>query len=359
MESKHKESKLQEILYRNKINSKTLQGGNNNTTTILKEKENQQQEEEKIKQAIITKEIEFINKLKEKELLMTEEFMKQLNEINKTLQEKTIENEKLMIDLDILKSKSQSKQFEENDKLADLQQKIFVLEADNENLKLKNKLNTELIAQLEIKSMNEKDKFFNTESTINNEIFKSIDGTFIKQSQNFKKEILNIELKSHVSKLEQTLESKEKLIENLKEKIKGITNESTRKEIDLKNNLHENKNKNTTDLYKKIQSLEFEKSDLLLENEILKNNLDKAFEKIKLQEDIIRNKSGNFDSLLDKEKAEKEIMVKKLKEMANIYKENHERLFDEAQNLKDLLNKKDDELEKTKIKYESRIQKVI
>lgn len=339
-----------------------------------KEKVIQQQMDEKIKAALAAKETELKNKFKEKEFIAREDCSRQVYEINKILQEKILQNEKLIFEMEILKSKFHNKELDEKEKLEELRASIFLLETENEKLLLTNKMNNEIIAQLESKSFNnltnnltDKEKINDSEPNSSNDFNYNIDNNksfnsknpFNKQKQFFKNEILIIELKSQISKLENSLEAKEKLIENLKDKIKVYSNDNLRKEYELKHNLFEIKNKELAEFYLKMQNLESERRNLIEENECLKSNLNQALEKINEFEDLIKTKYELIESDLQKEKQEKQILEKKLKEISGYYKENHESLLEEANDFRELLSRKDQEIEKLKSFYEKRIQQVI
>jgi len=225
------------------------------------------------------------------------------------------------------------------------------METENEKLSLSNKLNNELIADIEknafknnnlIHSINEMDKISELD----------------KCNFQYKNEILIIDLKTHIKKLENNLEIKENLIEKLKEKIKISNNENLRKTFELKHHYHEYKNKEFNNILKKIQTLEQEKIALINENEKLKLNLQKLNEKNKFLENEIRSKYENIENDLISERSQKENMNSQLKEISKIYRDNQQKLMDDAVTFQDLLRKKEEENQKMQQDYEERIYHV-
>jgi len=313
------------------------------------------------------KEADIANKFKEKEIKIREDFNRQLKDLNKRLQEKTLQNEKLIFEAEILKSNNQNKDIDDKEKYVEFRSRIKNLETDNEKLILTNKMNAEIISQLENKkNLNlEKSEKLHSEDFLNEPSGKQFylnstnTSNFSRQNKFYKNEILIIDLKSQISKLENSLEAKEKLIENLKDKVKNYTNDNLRKDFELKNNLFDMKNKELNQFYSKIQTIENEKNALIEENEELKSSLEKSLNKIRELENLINNKYLYIESSHEREKADKEILENKLREMSKIYKENHENLIQDANYLRGILAQKDEEIEKIKARYENRIQQVI
>jgi len=345
--------------------SKNIENSINDKNKNNVENEIRQKLEENFKQLLMKKEDELADKFKEKEFILREECSKGINELNKNLQEKILQNEKLIFEMEIMKSKLNTKEIDDKDIFDELKAKILLLETDNQKLVLTNKMNNEFIEQIEAKNLNaEKEKINNNENLFKQSETslnpKTYNNNSNKQNSFYKNEILIIELKSQISKLENSIEAKEKIIENLKEKIKEFTQENLRKDFELKNNLYGVKNKELNELLIKIQKKQKKKKKKkILENEELKKNLDKSLQTVNELEDIIKNKYTSIELNLENEKNEKEILDNQLKELTKIYKENHENFLEENFNLKDLLIKKEEELEKMKCIYEKRIQQVI
>lgn len=344
------------------------------------------------KEIINQKENDLVETFKNKENLIREEYTKQLSEVNKVLQEKIAYAEKLYLEMKILKTKNNSNNILPQEKEDEYLQKIAILETENQKLKLENKLNVEIIGQREsnnnangnltIKNNNLPDgkEFYNQDRfkvnacenilNINNvdsdknalenakNLNMSIQSNFTKHSQYFKNELIIIELKSEKNKLESLLDQKDKLIDALKDQIKHISNESFKKDFMLKNNCHDITNKDFTELMSKLQNLETEKINLLSENKNLKLSLSIAQEKIELLNLTITNKFESNEIDFNNSKAAKETLEIQISELTKVYKINMECLAEEANNMRSLIKRKDEEYDLMKKRYEIRIEQV-
>jgi hypothetical protein len=106
--------------------------------------------------------------------------------------------------MEILKSKYNNKELDEKERLEELKAKLFLLETENEKLNLTNKMNNEIIAQLETKNLN------NIENNINDKD-KIIDTDPSTSNNNFNNEILNYGKDQQV-----------KLLKNLRKTVDNI-----------------------------------------------------------------------------------------------------------------------------------------
>jgi hypothetical protein len=319
-------------------------------------------EDKKINKLLQKKENELSNKFKEFECLIREECLIEINKLKKNINEKISENEKLKYEIDLLNSEYNKNYLNDIEKL---KLKIFQLETDNEKLSLTNKLNNDLISDMEKKLLNnnnlihiindmekdmEKDKEKEKEKEKSNELEKCND--------QYKNEILIIELKTKIKKLENDLEIKEIIIENSKQKIKELNNDNLTKDFKLNHIYYDTKNKEFNEIIENIKNLEKKNTSLISENDLLKLNLKKFNKKIEFLENENKTNYENIEKDLIIERNEKEDLNLKFKDLSKIYQENQQKLMEEVIYMKNLFNKKESEIIKKQHDYEERIYHV-
>jgi len=320
--------------------------------------------EEKLRIKFDEKEKELKHKLKEKEDHLKEEYLQEIKGLTKKMDEIKSQNDKLKFENIDLKALMDDFENNKHEREIEFKREMILKENDNEKLQKKLKELQNEIEDLERK-ISDKSNDFNSRIRTSEQN----EGKFIYQINLKEKKIKELEeeieiLKNLVVDLqgacrenELKLENKQKIINQLKLTLEENAQEvkNLESEIGL---LQQNNMRELEQITIKISDLSQERENLVLENEDLKSALLKATNRIGELNEIIELKYQGIENQLIKEKASKENIERRCKELQKKFNSNNEKLCSENNELKRVLEQKQIEIENILTKYETKIQKV-
>lgn len=310
--------------------------------------------EEKIRAKFEEKERKIKEKFKDREDNLKNEYFKEINIINMSVEGYKLENEKLKIEIknlkNLLEASENSLQENEIEFKKALDQKDKDYQKLQKNLKeLQNDIH-ELESKYTDKTHEYQTKLKNAEETetkllhqiqFKEKKFKELDEEF-SQMRGYL-----MDLQASMREYEIKTDTKDKIIAQLKNQNKEILKEFNKKESEYTYN-----EESKYDLGMKCNAL-FE------ENEELKENLLKASENLQKLNELIEDKYSGLEMNLHKEKSKNENNERKYREAMKKMKDNEQRLNQEIDSLKDLLVNQQDDFEKVRNRYDSKIQSVL
>jgi len=321
--------------------------------------------EEKLRIKFEEKEKELKQKFKEKEDILKEEYIQEIKGLTKKMEEIKSENDRLKFENIDLKASLEDQENYKHNREIEFKREILLRDNDYEKLQKKIREMQNDLEELENK-LKEKGNDFNNKSRnweqneakyvyqINSKEKKIKD--LLEEVDNLKN--LVIDLQSVCKEFEQKIENKQKIIDQLKQKNEESVQEIKNMESEI-GEIQQNNMRELEQITIKITELSQEKDNLILENEDMKNALMKATNRIRELNEVIELKYQGIENQLVKERTMKENLERKFKDMQKKYNINHEKLIEEINDLKNVLDKKQIDMDNLVTKYETKIHKVL
>lgn len=310
------------------------------------------------------KEKELKQKHREKEDLLKEDYLSEIKNLSQKIEELALENDKQKFDIIDLKAVIDDYENAKHEREIEFKREILLRESDYEKLQKKLREMQAEVEELENKISEKANDFtlklrhseqnegkFTLQLAQKDRIVKELD----EQLNGLRNVILDLEAGNKECELKS--ENRQKIIEQLKaqndellNKIKNLENELGR--------IQQNNMKELELITHRITELMAEKDHYAAENEDLKNALLKATNRIRELNEVIEVKYQGIENQFLKEKTLKENLERKLKDFQKKYSLNNESLIKENNELKNLLEKKNIEMENSITKYQTKIHKV-
>jgi chromosome segregation ATPase len=310
------------------------------------------------------KEREVKGKYKEREENLKKDYISEISSINTTLELLRIENEKLKIEIKGLK-----RVVEDSESLIEEKEHEFIRVNEIKDLEYEKLQKTLKELLNDIQDFENKYNDKNTDIVAKFKRFEENESQLYDQLSGKQKRIKQLEdemngyknyildLQANLKEYEIIIENKEKLIDQLKTQLEEIVKELQKKEIELAHT-DDLKHKEMNDICDRVNSLSDEKDAILKENDDLRKNLEHAAEKMKELTGLIDDKYKIIESNYQLEMNGKQKIENKFRAMIKQLQDNEDKMMKENSALKDLLSHKDMDIEKLRMGYENKVQKV-
>jgi hypothetical protein len=320
--------------------------------------------EEHLKVKLEEKERILKNKTREREESIKNDYLKELSSLNITIQNIKCENEKLNSEIKKLRNDNEEVELSMNEKESEYKKHFEQKERELEKFKRQFKQTEKELSEFEAK-LNEKQIEHASKMKLYEEKVSKLNILISEKDKKIKS--LNEEIKSLnsiVADLKGTLkeseikfENKDRIIDQLKNQNSEILKEFNRKESEIAS-FHEERIIEGNEYSDKIAKLENDRNILIEDNEELRNSLNQASDKLREMNDLIIDKYQKLELDYQKEKLNKENMEKRYKDIIKKMKVNEQEILNELGMMREAVEKKDNEYDNEKLKFENKIHKV-